>query len=208
MGIDGLGRGQGCSPSSPACSGTAGGAACGWTRNARDRADLQAPWPAFDSAAPSPKRLERLPAGLERVARTTRPRTTRKHARNLAARVEEYQQLRYQGDRRHAPRPRLDRSGRIPTAPCRPVGLTGRGISIRPIRRSRPSRIVNGCGGQPGMKRSTGTMAAAPPATRPRPGVRPPEMAQAPTAMTIARIGDRVRRSCAAPAPCSARRDP
>jgi len=41
--------------------------------------------------------------------------------------------------------------------------------SMRPIRRSSPSRIVSGCGGQPGTKRSTGTTAAAPPRTSPWP---------------------------------------
>ncbi len=34
--------------------------------------------------------------------------------------------------------------------------------SNRPSRRSNPSRMVRGCGGQPGMNRSTGTIALAP----------------------------------------------
>ena len=34
--------------------------------------------------------------------------------------------------------------------------------SILPSRRSSPSKIVNGCGGHPGMKRSTGRSAAQP----------------------------------------------
>lgn len=52
------------------------------------------------------------------------------------------------------------RRRRTPRAPahCRPACS-----SKRASRRSKPSRIVTGCGGQPGMKRSTGTMSPAPP---------------------------------------------
>jgi hypothetical protein len=57
--------------------------------------------------------------------------------------------------------------------------------SSRPSRRSSPSRIVSGWGGQPGMKRSTGTVEAAPPRWAGRPAYGPPLMAQAPTAITI-----------------------
>jgi hypothetical protein len=35
-------------------------------------------------------------------------------------------------------------------------------FSSRSIKRSKPSRMVSGCGGQPGMNKSTGTIALAP----------------------------------------------
>ena len=58
----------------------------------------------------------------------------------------------------------------------------------RPMNRSRPSRIVSGCGGQPGIKRSTGTTEAAPSRISGCPAYGPPAMAQDPQAITI--LGD------------------
>ena len=48
----------------------------------------------------------------------------------------------------------------IPLLLIQCAALTG--YAIRPNNRSKPSRMVNGCGGQPGMNRSTGTRSAAP----------------------------------------------
>jgi len=79
----------------------------------------------------------------------------------------------------------------IPTRPLRgglnprrdPV-VTPLGYVSSDVSRSNPSRIVRGCGGQPGMNRSTGTMPAAPFATSGWSTYGPPEIAQAPTAIT------------------------
>jgi hypothetical protein len=54
-----------------------------------------------------------------------------------------------------------------------------------PNSRSSPSRIVSGCGGQPGMNKSTGTMEFAPFRICGWPMNGPPAIAHAPTAMTI-----------------------
>src|SRR5579872_2746364 len=54
----------------------------------------------------------------------------------------------------------------------------------RPSRRSRPSRMVQGWGGQPGMYRSTGRNFPQPLWTSGLSIYGPPLMAQAPTAMT------------------------
>ena len=48
-----------------------------------------------------------------------------------------------------------------------------------------PSRIVSGCGGHPGTNRSTGTVEAAPSSDSGLPAKGPPEIAHAPTAITI-----------------------
>src|SRR4029450_9113589 len=49
-----------------------------------------------------------------------------------------------------------------PLPPARPRAGPRPSPSIRPSIRSSPSRIVIGCGGQPGTNRSTGTIASAP----------------------------------------------
>src|ERR1039457_2860510 len=57
--------------------------------------------------------------------------------------------------------------------------------SSLPRSRSRPSRIVSGCGGQPGMKRSIGRTDDAPSCCSGWPADGPPLIAPAPTAITI-----------------------
>ncbi len=58
------------------------------------------------------------------------------------------------------------------------------GSGRRPSRRRKPSRIVRGCGGQPGMKRSTGRSEPQPLWTSGLSRKTPPLMAPAPTAIT------------------------
>ena len=60
---------------------------------------------------------------------------------------------------------------------------------IFPMNRSSPSRIVSGCGGQPGMYRSTGRVASTPLFTSGLSANGPPLIAQAPRAMTIFGLG-------------------
>jgi hypothetical protein len=67
----------------------------------------------------------------------------------------------------------------------RPPKKTLASFSILPKSRSIPSRAVIGCGGQPGMYKSTGKSASTPSWDSGIPANGPPEMAQDPEAITI-----------------------
>ena len=87
---------------------------------------------------------------------------------------------------------RTSPTSRVRTRSSRDLRTRGRQAGTFPTIRSRPSRMVSGCGGQPGMKRSTGTTPAAPLWTSGWSTYGPPEMAQAPEAMTIFGGGKRL----------------
>ena len=87
---------------------------------------------------------------------------------------------------RNDSRPNAPRNDRRAKAPCNDSGPSpSQGLVYSlPSKRSIPSRIVKGWGGQPGIQRSTGMDFGTPSPTSGLPAKGPPLAAQAPTAMT------------------------